>query len=83
MSLSLSPNSLYCQTTDCIEGGSLTREHCMILKKSASAFIIQYVSVALINYIQFQLDIESFQEDFPTFYSGNNKQGSSLYMVSE
>jgi hypothetical protein len=55
----------------------------MILKKSASTFIIQYVSVALINYIQFQLDIESFQEDFPTIYSGNNKQGSSLYMVSE
>ena len=29
MSLSLSPNSLYCQTTDCTEGGSLTREHCI------------------------------------------------------
>ena len=28
MSLSLSPNSLYRQTTDCTEGGSLTREHC-------------------------------------------------------
>ena len=29
MSLSLSPNSLYRQTTDCTEGGGLTREHCM------------------------------------------------------
>ena len=28
MSLSLSPNSLYRQTTDCTEGGGLTREHC-------------------------------------------------------
>ena len=28
MSLSLSPNSLYHQTTDCTEGGGLTREHC-------------------------------------------------------
>ena len=31
MSLSLSPNSLYRQTTDCTEGGSLTREHCIVL----------------------------------------------------
>ena len=30
MSLSLSPNSLYRQTTDCTEGGSLTREHCSV-----------------------------------------------------
>jgi hypothetical protein len=29
MSLSLSPNSLYRQTTDCTEGGGLTREHCI------------------------------------------------------
>ena len=29
MSLSLSPNSLYRQTTDCTEGGSLTGEHCI------------------------------------------------------
>jgi hypothetical protein len=28
MSLSLSPNSLYRQTTGCTEGGCLTREHC-------------------------------------------------------
>ena len=28
MSLSLSPNSLYRQTTACTEGGGLTREHC-------------------------------------------------------
>ena len=27
MSLSLSPNSLYHQTTDCTEGGGLMREH--------------------------------------------------------
>ena len=31
MSLSLSPNSLYRQTTDCTEGGGLTREHCIVL----------------------------------------------------
>ena len=31
MSLSLSPNSLYRQTTDCTEGGGLTREHCMYI----------------------------------------------------
>jgi hypothetical protein len=31
MSLSLSPNSLYRQTTDCTEGGGLTREHCILL----------------------------------------------------
>ena len=30
MSLSLSPNSLYRQTTDCTEGGGLTREHCIV-----------------------------------------------------
>ena len=30
MSLSLSPNSLYLQTTDCTEGGDLTREHCIL-----------------------------------------------------
>jgi hypothetical protein len=30
MSLSLSPNSLYRQTTDCTEGGGLTREHCTV-----------------------------------------------------
>ena len=29
MSLSLSPNSLYRQTTDCTEGGGLMREHCI------------------------------------------------------
>jgi hypothetical protein len=29
MSHSLSPNSLYHQTTDCTEGGGLTREHCI------------------------------------------------------
>ena len=29
MFLSLSPNSLYRQTTDCTEGGGLTREHCI------------------------------------------------------
>ena len=29
MSLSLSPNSFYRLTTDCTEGGGLTREHCI------------------------------------------------------
>jgi hypothetical protein len=32
MSLSLSPNSLYRQTTDCTEGGGLTREHCIAIE---------------------------------------------------
>ena len=31
MSLSLSPNSLYRQTTDCTEGGGLTREHRIVI----------------------------------------------------
>jgi hypothetical protein len=31
MSLNLSPNSLYRQTTDCTEGGGLTREHCIYI----------------------------------------------------
>jgi hypothetical protein len=31
MSLSLSPNSLYRQNTDCTEGGGLTREHCTLV----------------------------------------------------
>jgi hypothetical protein len=30
MSLSLSPDSLYRQTTDCTKGGGLTREHCIL-----------------------------------------------------
>ena len=30
MSLSLSPSLLYRQTTDCTEGGGLTREHCIL-----------------------------------------------------
>ena len=33
MSLSLSPNLLYRQTTDCTEGGGLTREHCIFIYK--------------------------------------------------
>jgi hypothetical protein len=33
MSLSLSPHSLYRQTTDCTEGGGLMREHCSLIKK--------------------------------------------------
>jgi hypothetical protein len=43
MSLSLSPNSLYRQTTDCTEGGGLTREHCIykILLKVALSTIKQ------------------------------------------
>jgi hypothetical protein len=31
MFLSLSPNSLYRQTTDCTEGGGLMREHCIYI----------------------------------------------------
>jgi hypothetical protein len=31
MSLSLLPNLLYRQTTDCTEGGSLTRDHCILV----------------------------------------------------
>ena len=39
MSLSLSPNSLYRQTTDCTEGGGLTREHCIINPLSLHAIL--------------------------------------------
>jgi hypothetical protein len=35
MSLSLSPNSLYHQTTNCTEGGGLTREHCSTVRDIA------------------------------------------------
>jgi hypothetical protein len=49
MSLSLSPNSLYSQTTNCTEGGGLTREHC--------TFILEYtpyresVIITLLTYL--------------------------------
>ena len=49
MSLSLSPNSLYRQTTNCTEGGGLTREHC--------TFILEYtlyresVIITLLTYL--------------------------------
>ena len=42
MSLSLSPNSLYHQTTDCTEGGGLTREH-VIWKKMK--FLIKILGI--------------------------------------
>ena len=38
MSLSLSPNSLYRQTTDCTEGGGLTREHCISFEKISNTY---------------------------------------------
>ena len=38
MSLSLSPNSLYRQTTDCTEGGGLTREHCTLSENITSFY---------------------------------------------
>ena len=48
MSLSLSPNSLYRQTTDCTEGGGLTREHCI-------SFSMDIQNV----YISFSMDIQN------------------------
>ena len=41
MSLGLSPNSLYRQTTDCTEGGGLTREHCIFL--SSVCFLLIFI----------------------------------------
>ena len=38
MSPSLSPNSLYRQTTDCTEGGGLTREHCILFSLKLITF---------------------------------------------
>ena len=41
MSLSLSPNSLYRQSTDCTEGGGLTREHCTFSVVLQSEFTLR------------------------------------------
>ena len=43
MSLSLLPNSLYRQTTDCTEGGGLTREHCNVLLNYASKLLSYFI----------------------------------------
>jgi hypothetical protein len=45
MSLSLSPNSLYRQTTDCTEGGGLTREHCIYMYNAS--FVARYTKVII------------------------------------
>ena len=45
MSLSLSPNSLYRQTTDCTEGGVLTREHCMFILSDNKDFCMQNIAL--------------------------------------
>ena len=54
MSLSLSPNSLYRQTTDCTEGGGLTREHCICshvymywFNRIDSSHIYRYISYVI------------------------------------
>jgi hypothetical protein len=50
MSLSLSPNSLYRQTTDCTEDGGLTRVHCILylLRKIIRSYkYIQIVTLYL------------------------------------
>jgi hypothetical protein len=49
MSLSLSPNSLYRQTTDCTEGGGLTREHCIWTHPSWHIWASCFFGVLLIN----------------------------------
>ena len=40
MSLSLSPNSLYHQTTDCTEGDGLTTEHCILVLEEIFNFYV-------------------------------------------
>ena len=52
MSLSLSPNSLYRQTTDCTEGGGLTREHCKSLEKLIQINLIPNSWKSDINWIR-------------------------------
>jgi hypothetical protein len=47
MSLSLSPKSLYRQTTDCTEGGGLTREHCMLKGNQNEAELKSWMTLAL------------------------------------
>jgi hypothetical protein len=43
MSLSLSPNSLYCQTTNCTEGGGLTREHYSLIQtRSLAKYVFRF-----------------------------------------
>ena len=39
MSLSLTPNLLYRQTTNCTEGGGLTREHCICIVTKYSTYL--------------------------------------------
>jgi hypothetical protein len=51
MSLSLTPNSLYRQTTDCTEGGGLTREHCIYIFLSLKFW---YIVLNCMFYLFFQ-----------------------------
>jgi hypothetical protein len=75
MSLSLSPNLLYCQTTDCTEGGGLTREHCnsninfptTVVLKKFDKYIVSHktyykfgtVVVVIVWYLDLQLTMQS------------------------
>ena len=45
MSLSLSPNSFYRQTTDCTEGSGLTREHCILVTLWRSVLLVEEAGV--------------------------------------
>jgi hypothetical protein len=61
MSLSLSPNSLYRQTTDCTEGGGLTREHCISREKNLSfchikLLIIETTNISILFFSQQSLN---------------------------
>ena len=49
MSLSLSPNSLYRQTTDCTEGGGLTREHCIYIYNVRNHMLTKESTPSTIN----------------------------------
>jgi hypothetical protein len=65
MSLSLSPNSLYRQTTDCTEGGGLTREHYIINPLSLHAilnfqFFFRYISLHSVTFRYIRLHFATF-----------------------
>ena len=54
MSLSLSPNSLYRQTTDCTEGGGLTREHCTFIVFNSVIWLVTVRPALKDTYIYYE-----------------------------
>ena len=73
MSLSLLPNSLYRQTTDCTEGGGLTREHCIYVGIQYWHYHTIYVSIQYWHYHTIYVGILTFM--FTGVWSYSSKYG--------